>query len=80
MTGPRGIVDELTPTQTRVLSLMAEGLSNKGIAQRLFVSEQAVEKQAGHVLWKTTGLFHEPGPLHNRRVLAVLKYLEAGPA
>ena len=51
---------------------MAEGLTNKGIAERLVVTEGAVER---HV----TGIFNklviDAGPFEHRRVLAVLTYL-----
>jgi FixJ family two-component response regulator len=63
----------LTATEERVLALLAQGLSNRGIAERLVVTETAVEKHVGNVLWKVTGFFHgKPG--YNRRVLAALAY------
>jgi DNA-binding NarL/FixJ family response regulator len=65
--------DELTPREREVLSLMAEGLSNAGIAQRLVVTEGAVEK---HVTSIFTKLRLEPAETDHRRVLAVLSYLE----
>jgi DNA-binding NarL/FixJ family response regulator len=52
---------------------MAEGLSNAGIAQRLVVTEGAVEK---HVTSIFTKLRLEPAETDHRRVLAVLSYLE----
>jgi DNA-binding NarL/FixJ family response regulator len=65
-------VDRLTPRERDVLAAMAEGKSNKGIAESLFVSQAAVEK---HI----TGIFDklelDPGPTEHRRVLAVLSYL-----
>jgi DNA-binding NarL/FixJ family response regulator len=55
-----------------VLAAMAEGKSNRGIAQELVVTEAAVEK---HV----TGIFQKlrlgHTPTEHRRVLAVLTYL-----
>jgi len=55
-----------------VLGAMAEGKSNRGIAEELFVSDAAIEK---HV----TRIFHKlglgPTPTEHRRVLAVLTYL-----
>ena len=65
--------DELTPREREVLSLMAEGLSNAGIAQRLVITEGAVEK---HVTSIFTKLGLEPAGTDHRRVLAVLTYLE----
>lgn len=65
-------IDALTPREREVVELMAEGRSNQGIAERLVVSERAVEK---HV----TSIFSKLGlpqaPADHRRVLAVLKYL-----
>jgi DNA-binding NarL/FixJ family response regulator len=65
--------DELTPREREVLALMAEGLSNAGIAQRLVVTRGAVEK---HVTSIFTKLGLEFGETDHRRVLAVLRYLE----
>jgi DNA-binding NarL/FixJ family response regulator len=65
-------LDRLSPREQDVLAAMAEGKSNKGIAEALVVTQAAVEK---HV----TGIFHklELGPegTEHRRVLAVLAYL-----
>ena len=68
-------VDALTPREREVLSLMAEGRSNAGIAQRLFVTEKTVETHVASILGKL-GL--EPTSDDHRRVLAVLEYLRAG--
>jgi DNA-binding NarL/FixJ family response regulator len=65
--------DELTPREREVLALMAEGLSNTGIAQRLFVTEGAVEKHVSSIFTKL-GL--EQAETDHRRVLAVLRYLD----
>jgi DNA-binding NarL/FixJ family response regulator len=65
--------DELTPREREVLSLMAEGLSNAGIAKQLVVTEGAVEKHVTNIFQK---LRLEPAETDHRRVLAVLKYLE----
>ncbi len=67
-------LDRLTPREREVLTLMAEGLSNAGIAERLVVSGGAVEKHISNVFMK---LDLEPGDGAHRRVLAVLTYLRA---
>jgi DNA-binding NarL/FixJ family response regulator len=65
-------LERLTEREHSVLGLMAEGLSNQVIAQRLFLSESAIGKY-------TTSLFGKLGIVddgtNNRRVLAVLAYL-----
>jgi len=65
--------DQLTPREGEVLALMAEGLSNAGIAQRLVITESAVEKHVSSIFAK---LRLEPAETDHRRVLAVLRYLE----
>lgn len=67
-------LDALTPREREVLNLMAEGLSNAGIADRLVISNGAVEKHISNVFMKL-GLEVEDGS--HRRVLAVLTYLRA---
>ncbi|MEV0093456.1 response regulator transcription factor [Streptomyces sp. NPDC050738] len=62
----------LTPREAEVLSLMAEGRTNLGIARRLWLTERTVETHVGSILSKL-GL--ATGEEHNRRVLAVLAYL-----
>jgi serine/threonine-protein kinase PknK len=57
-----------------VLSLMAEGRSNAGIARQLYVSEGTIEKHVHSILPKL--LLPDTGDDH-RRVLAVLMFLEA---
>ncbi|WP_330333361.1 response regulator transcription factor [Streptomyces sp. NBC_00536] len=61
----------LTPREREVLALMAEGLNNQAIAQRLTVTEASVVKHAGNVFMK---LQLDPTE-GNRRVLAVLAHL-----
>ncbi len=67
-------LDRLTPREREVLNLMAEGLSNGGIAERLVVSSGAVEKHISNVFMKL-GL--DPADGSHRRVMAVLTYLRA---
>jgi DNA-binding NarL/FixJ family response regulator len=65
---------DLTPREREVLTLMAEGRSNNGIAHRLFITEGAVEKHVRSILMK----LHLPTTEDDhRRVLAVVTYLEA---
>ena len=65
----------LTPRENDVLEAMAEGLSNRGIAERLFVSVSSVEKAISAIFDKL-GL--EAGETTSRRVAAVLRYLDRG--
>ncbi|MBX6387468.1 MAG: response regulator transcription factor [Frankia sp.] len=66
----------LTPREREVLGLMAEGRSNAAIANRLFITEKAVGKHTNNIFSKL-GL--EQSGDDNRRVLAVLAYLNATP-
>jgi DNA-binding NarL/FixJ family response regulator len=64
----------LTAREREVLGLMAEGRSNGAIARSLVISERAVEKHVGSIF---TRLDLPPSDADHRRVLAVLRYLEA---
>jgi len=70
----RDPLDVLSPRERQVLALMAEGASNAGIAQRIFVTEGTVEKHVRSILTK---LDLPESETDHRRVLAVLKFLEA---
>ena len=67
-------LDVLSPREREVLSLMAEGRSNAGIAHKLFVAEGTVEKHVRSILMKLA--VAETADNH-RRVVAVLTYLGA---
>jgi DNA-binding NarL/FixJ family response regulator len=65
---------DLTEREHEVLELMAEGLTNAGIAKRLYLSERTVEAHVRHVLVKLNIPEREDA---HRRVLAVLARLSA---
>jgi DNA-binding NarL/FixJ family response regulator len=65
---------ELTQREREVLSLVAEGLSNRAIASRLFVTERTVEAHVKQVFQK---LRLAVNPDSHRRVLAVLACLRS---
>jgi DNA-binding NarL/FixJ family response regulator len=67
-------LERLTGREREVLSLMAEGASNAGIAKRLFVTEGTVEKHVRSILSK---LRLPEAPDDHRRVLAVLTFLDS---
>ncbi|HKE66037.1 MAG TPA: response regulator transcription factor [Micromonosporaceae bacterium] len=67
-------MDRLTPRESEVLRLMAEGRSNHGIVEALRVSPSAVEKYVTNIFAK---LDLPPTDVDHRRVLAVLKYLQS---
>ncbi len=67
-------LDDLSPREREVLSLMAEGRTNAAIAARLVVTERAIEKHVSSIFAK---LRLPPTEGDHRRVLAVLRYLEA---
>lgn len=66
------LLDGLTPRETDVLALMAEGRTNASIAEVMVVSEGAVEKHIQRIFAKL-GL--SPGEAQHRRITAVLTYL-----
>jgi DNA-binding NarL/FixJ family response regulator len=68
------LIDSLTPREREVLTLIAEGRSNAGIANELVVTVAAVERHVTSIFDKF-GLHQSPD--QHRRVLAVLKYLKA---
>jgi DNA-binding NarL/FixJ family response regulator len=67
-------LDSLTPRERDVLTAMAEGKSNAGIASALVVGQAAVEKHIGNIFAKL-GLLGDSAD--HRRVMAVLRYLGA---
>jgi DNA-binding NarL/FixJ family response regulator len=71
---PHDPLEQLSGREREVLALMAEGRSNKAIAERLFVSEYTVQKHVGNI-FDTLRL--PPSPDDHRRVLAVVAYLNA---
>ena len=64
----------LTPREREVLALVADGLTDAAIAERLYVTRRTVETHLGHVFDK---LDLPAGSGQNRRVHAVRRYLEA---
>lgn len=69
-------LDELSEREQTVLALLAEGLSDRAIAERLWLAPKTVETHVRHILAK----LHLPADSHrNRRVLAVLTYLGEQP-
>jgi DNA-binding NarL/FixJ family response regulator len=70
----RDPLDALSPREREVLALMAGGASNAGIARRIFVTEGTVEKHVRSILTK---LDLPESDTEHRRVLAVLRFLEA---
>jgi DNA-binding NarL/FixJ family response regulator len=72
--GGENPLEHLTDREREVLALMAEGRSNRAIGERLFVTENTVEKHVKNIL----GTLRLPqSPDDHRRVLAVISYLGA---
>ena len=67
-------LDVLSPREHEVLSLMAEGRSNAGIAHQLWITEGTVEKHVHSILTKLRLPATEDD---QRRVLAVITFLDA---
>lgn len=67
-------LDQLTAREREVLSLMAEGLTDRGIAERLYITQNTVETHIRHIISK---LSLPTTPADNRRVHAVLAYLRS---
>jgi DNA-binding NarL/FixJ family response regulator len=65
-------LDDLSDREQEVLALIAEGRSNRAIAERLFIAERTVEKHVKSILMK---LHIAESQDDHRRVLAVLAYL-----
>ncbi|SDM44189.1 LuxR C-terminal-related transcriptional regulator [Allokutzneria albata] len=70
----RDPVESLTPREREVLGLMAQGLDNQGICDRLVISTSSVQKHIGSIFTKLDLPAVDSG---NRRVLAVLAYLDS---
>lgn len=72
---PDNRLERLSPRERDVLALMAEGLGNAAIAERLFVTDGAVHKHIRSIFAK---LDLAPTDGTDRRVAAVLQFLESG--
>ena len=70
---PSGPLERLTVREREVLEAMAEGLTNRAIAGRLFLSERAVERHVTSIFEKLDLSGVDGG---HRRVLSVLAFLE----
>lgn len=73
-TGDHRGLARLSERELEVLWLVAEGLSDRGIAERLFISLKTVETHVRHILTK---LDRPVSADANRRVLVFLQYLRA---
>ena len=70
----RSPIDDLTAREAEVLSLMAQGFTNRAVADQLVVSDGTVEK---HTSSSFSELGLEQSSTDHRRVLAVLRWLDA---
>jgi DNA-binding NarL/FixJ family response regulator len=68
----RSVLDDLSERELSVLSLIAEGRSNRAIAKQLYLSPRAIERHVQSI-FQTLGL--QDSENDNRRVLAVLALL-----
>jgi|HubBroStandDraft_6_1064221.scaffolds.fasta_scaffold1598251_1 DNA-binding NarL/FixJ family response regulator len=68
---PSGL-GELTAREQEVLTLLAQGLTDRGIGETLWLTSKTVETHVRHILTK---LNLPTGTQHNRRVLAAVTYL-----
>jgi len=71
---PQDPLSQLTDREQEVLGLLAEGMSNRAVASRLFITDRTVEAHVTQIFQKL-GLTDSPN--QHRRVLAVLTYLRA---
>ena len=72
--GAAALGNVLTPREREVLALVAQGMTDGAIAQRLYLTRRTVETHLGHIFAK---LDVPAGPSQNRRVHAVRRYLDA---
>jgi DNA-binding NarL/FixJ family response regulator len=70
----RGALAALTAREQEVLAMVAEGLSNRAIADRLYLSERTVEAHVTQIFFK---LQLPDSPDRHRRVLAVVAFLRS---
>jgi DNA-binding NarL/FixJ family response regulator len=72
---PQNSLDRLSARERDVLALVAEGLSNRAIADRLFIADRTVENHVTNIFSKLN--LSDDGASH-RRVLAVVNFLGHG--